>query len=48
MQGEFTTGPQDDLLLVRVVRVPGQRLIRGKIWVDDVTLVPKIKNRSLP
>ncbi|MGA9209613.1 MAG: carbohydrate binding domain-containing protein [Terriglobales bacterium] len=41
LQGEFTTGPQDDLLLVRVVRVPSQRLIRGKIWVDDVKLVPK-------
>jgi tetratricopeptide (TPR) repeat protein len=41
LQGEFTTGPEDDLLLVRIVRVPSQRLIRGKIWVDDVKLVPK-------
>jgi tetratricopeptide (TPR) repeat protein len=40
-QGEFATGAEDDLLLVRVVRVPGQRLIRGRIWVDDVKLVPK-------
>ncbi len=28
-------------LLVRITRVPGQRLIRGNIWVDDVKLVPK-------
>ncbi len=48
LRGEFTTGPQDDLLLVRVVRVPSQRLIRGRIWVDDVKLVSKIKNRGLP
>jgi tetratricopeptide (TPR) repeat protein len=40
-QGEFTAGPADDMLLVRVVRVPGRRLIRGKIWVDDVKLVPE-------
>jgi tetratricopeptide (TPR) repeat protein len=41
LQGEFTMGPEDDLLLVRVIRVPSQRLIRGKVWVDDVKLVPK-------
>ena len=41
LQGEFTTGPQDDLLLVRIARVPSQRQIRGTVWVDDVHLVPK-------
>jgi tetratricopeptide (TPR) repeat protein len=40
-QGEFTTGPEDDLLLVRIARQPSQRLVRGRIWVDDVKLVPK-------
>ena len=40
LQGEFTTEPEDDLLMVHVVRVP-PRLIRGKVWVDDVKLVPK-------
>jgi len=39
-EGEFTTGPEDDLLLLRVVRTPSQRLIRGKVWVDDVQLTP--------
>lgn len=38
---EFTTRPEDDLLLVRVVRRPSQRLIRGKVWVDDISLVPE-------
>ncbi|HVP52372.1 MAG TPA: carbohydrate binding domain-containing protein [Terriglobales bacterium] len=41
LQGEFTTGAEDDLLLVRVVRAPAQRLIRGRVWVDDVKLVPE-------
>jgi tetratricopeptide (TPR) repeat protein len=41
LEGEFTTGPEDDLLLLRVVRSPSQRLIRGKVWVDDVKLVAK-------
>jgi tetratricopeptide (TPR) repeat protein len=40
LQSEFTTGLEDDLLLVRIARGPSQRLIRGKIWVDDVKLVP--------
>lgn len=42
LQGEFTTGPQHDLLLVRIARVPSQRQIRGTVWVDDVKLVPKL------
>jgi len=41
LAGEFTTGPEEDLLLLRVVRSSRQRLIRGKIWVDDLTLVAK-------
>jgi len=41
LQGEFTTGPEDDLLLVQVVREPSQRLIHGSVWVDDVMLVSK-------
>ena len=39
LQGKFTTGPEDDLLLVHIVREPGQRLIRGRVWVDDVKLI---------
>jgi len=47
LTGEFTTGPQGDLLLVRIARVPSQRLIRGRIWVDDVALLPKTMSGGL-
>jgi len=47
-QDEFTTGPEDDLLLVRIARSPSQRLIRGEVWVDDVKLVPKSRIGDLP
>lgn len=46
LDGEFTTGNEDDLLLLRIVRVPGQRLIRGKLWVDDLKLSPTAANRT--
>ncbi|HVO80940.1 MAG TPA: carbohydrate binding domain-containing protein [Terriglobales bacterium] len=48
LQGEFTTGLEDDLLLVHIVRVPSQRLIRGKVWVDDVKLVAQPRAGALP
>lgn len=35
----FRTGPDTTLLLLQIVRDPAQPLIRGKFWVDDVTLV---------
>jgi len=34
----FRTGPDTDLVLLEIVRDPAQPLIRGKFWVDDVTL----------
>jgi hypothetical protein len=37
----FKTGPDTDLLLLRVVREPARPLIRGKLWIDDVRLVEK-------
>jgi tetratricopeptide (TPR) repeat protein len=40
--GEFTTGPEPDLLLVRIARSPSKPLIRGRIWVDDLRLTPKL------
>jgi len=42
LQGEFTTDPEDDLLMVHIVRVP-QRLIRGKLWVDDLKIVAQTR-----
>jgi hypothetical protein len=37
-RARFRTGPDTNLLLLEVVRDPPTPLIRGKFWVDDVTL----------
>jgi tetratricopeptide (TPR) repeat protein len=42
-QGDFTTGPQTHLILVRLARKLSERLdnkLRGTVWIDDVTIVP--------
>jgi len=36
---DFHTGPETSLLVVKVSRVPSYPLIKGKFWVDDVSLV---------
>ena len=38
-QARFHTGPNTNLLWVKIVRDPAQPLIRGKLWIDDVKLV---------
>ena len=40
-QARFQTGPNTNLVLLRIVRQPGVPLIRGKLWVDDLRLVEK-------
>jgi tetratricopeptide (TPR) repeat protein len=37
----FQTGPNTNLVLLRIVRQPGTPLIRGKLWIDDLRLVEK-------
>jgi len=40
---DFVAGPKTELLLVRLRRVPSRKLdnlISGKVWLDDVQLVP--------
>jgi tetratricopeptide (TPR) repeat protein len=37
--GSFTTGPETELLVVRVVRVPSGSPIRGRLWIDGLQLV---------
>ena len=37
--GAFTTGPDTELLMVRIVRVPPGSPIRGKLWIDGLQLV---------
>jgi hypothetical protein len=38
-EARFQTGPTTNLLVLKIVRVPSQPLIRGKLWIDDVKLV---------
>ena len=35
---DFVTGPEARLITIRVVRVPGNPLIKGTFWLDDVQL----------
>jgi hypothetical protein len=40
---DFKTGPRTDLLVVAIVRLPSPKLVNqiaGRVWVDDVNLVP--------
>jgi tetratricopeptide (TPR) repeat protein len=38
---DFRTGPETSLVVVTVRRVPGNPLIKGKFWIDDVSLVQR-------
>jgi len=37
---EFVTGPETHLVTLRMVRIPGNPLIKGTFWLDDVELTP--------
>jgi tetratricopeptide (TPR) repeat protein len=37
--GNFTTGPDTNLIILRVARVPSGSPIRGKLWIDGLRLV---------
>ena len=37
---DFVTGPDTRLVTVRVVRIPGNLLIKGTLWLDDIELTP--------
>ena len=39
MNGSFTTGPDTHLVVLRIARVPANRPIRGKLWIDGLKLV---------
>jgi tetratricopeptide (TPR) repeat protein len=39
--GDFTTGPDCKLVVLRVRRVPEGNPIRGKLWIDDFRLIKK-------
>src|ERR1035437_192138 len=40
-QVRFQTGPNTNLVLLKIVRQPAGPLIRGKLWIDDLRLVEK-------
>jgi tetratricopeptide (TPR) repeat protein len=40
-QARFHTGPNTNLVLLKIVRRPAGPLIRGKLWIDDLRLVEK-------
>jgi tetratricopeptide (TPR) repeat protein len=37
----FQTGPNTNLVLLKIVRQPAGPLIRGKLWIDDLRLIEK-------
>jgi Carbohydrate binding domain len=37
----FTAGPETQLVVIRIVRVPGNTAIEGKLWIDDVRIVKR-------
>ncbi|HEV2699569.1 MAG TPA: hypothetical protein VGU90_16370, partial [Terriglobales bacterium] len=37
--GSFTTGQDTQLIMVRILRVPADSPIRGKLWLDGLKLV---------
>jgi hypothetical protein len=39
VNGSFTTAPETHLIVLRVARVPADRPIRGKLWIDGLKLV---------
>ena len=39
-KGEFTTGPETQFVVISVARIPADTAIKGKIWVDDISLRP--------
>ncbi|MGH9522536.1 MAG: tetratricopeptide repeat protein [Terriglobales bacterium] len=41
---DFKTGPQTSLVVISVVRDPSNTLIRGKLWIDDVSITRKKTN----
>jgi hypothetical protein len=39
--GEFVTGPDTKLLVLRIQRVPAGNAIKGRLWIDGIRLVRK-------
>lgn len=40
VSGQFKTGPETELVVLHLVRVPAGSPIRGKLWIDGLRLAP--------
>lgn len=45
-QGTFVTGPDTTLLMLKVIRDPSSTMIKGRFWIDDVSLVRQQPGRG--
>jgi hypothetical protein len=43
---EFVTGPDTRLVAIRIIRTPGNLLIKGTLWLDDIESVPTVAVQS--
>lgn len=41
VEGAFRTEPDSKLLVLRIVRTPGTTRIRGRMWMDEISVVPQ-------
>lgn len=46
VSGSFITGADTHLLMLGIARVPPDRPIRGKLWIDELQLVPSANPES--
>jgi hypothetical protein len=40
LETKVQTGPQTKLLVIAILRSPGETRIQGKFWIDDIILRP--------
>jgi len=40
ISSSFVTGPETQMIVVRIARVPGRSPIRGKLWLDGLQVAP--------
>jgi redox-regulated HSP33 family molecular chaperone len=46
VETELQTGPQTELLILTVLRHPGETRIQGEFWVDDIELWPETQPKG--
>jgi tetratricopeptide (TPR) repeat protein len=48
VQETFVTGPDTTLVVLKVMRSPSNTMIKGRFWIDDVSLVRQQAGGALP